>query len=270
MNNIIRIFNQNRKIFYKIISIIFAFIVFIHILNWYYEDKQKKEYESFINNLNQESDSELKTPKDLINIFIENCKSNEYENAYSLLSDNTREKMEYKTLELFKSNFCDSFIEDDDEYKIEYINNIYIINVYNSNALETGKVKEVFKYLSVYNQKITIEDCIYTKEMNENYNVSDNVSASVKKVFKEKNKVKYKMYITNNSNQVLNLNEYILKKYLELENDEITGSFDEDNIQINAKETKTVNLVFDIDYERYSQINKIVIITEEGQVYIQP
>ena len=118
MEKIIRFYNQNRKTIHKWIAIIAVGYLFLRLINSFIEEQSKREMlaymENSINNnsivnevvLNNTTSSTNNTqsPKygNVLDNFLQYCKDEEtYENAYELLTDETKQKDIYNTKEKF-------------------------------------------------------------------------------------------------------------------------------------------------------------------------
>lgn len=172
MEKLIRFYNQNKKTIFKYIGIILISYMILKIINTYYENRTFEEYNTNNTEVNVNTsenivvDEEIKETKisKTVNTFIEYCKTSKSEEAYNMLTDETKKKNKYSTLEKFQMNFVDIFFETEKNYsvsKIEGYSNIYSIEIYNGDILSTGNANSINrKYIKEISKKITLLDYI--------------------------------------------------------------------------------------------------------------
>ena len=170
MEKIIRFYNQNKKTIFKYLGIIIVGYALLQIINLYYKNKGNEEYDNVINNVVISEKSEENTNNNVsknktdIEKFVEYCENENIEEAYNMLSNETKEKNKYSSVEKFKDNFIMNFLKSGSDYtlnKIENYSNIYVIEVYNGDMLSTGNTNSIGKkYIKESNSKITLLDYI--------------------------------------------------------------------------------------------------------------
>ncbi len=161
MNRIIRWYNQNREMFFAIIAVISFAIIIIHTLNSLALKKQEEKRnnvsegnsgtnsttisrtdESVITG-KQISQSDDEDNTKVIRQFIEYCNDGEIQKAYSMLSNECKEKI-YPSLEYFTNNYYKKIFYMNRMYDLEnwYTSrNRYTYYIkYTEDALATGKV----------------------------------------------------------------------------------------------------------------------------------
>ena len=172
MEKLIRFYNQNKKTIFKYIGIILASYMILKIINTYYENRTFNEYDSnnteINTNANEDTVADEKIEKskisETVNTFIEYCKENKVEEAYNMLTDETKEKSKYSTLEKFQTNFIETFLKTGNNNsinKVEGYSNIYSIEIYNEDMLSTGNSNSINrKYIKEISKKIALLDFI--------------------------------------------------------------------------------------------------------------
>lgn len=172
MEKLIRFYNQNKKAIFKYIGIILVSYMILKIINTYYENRTFNEYDSnnteINTNANEDTVADEKIEKskisETVNTFIEYCKENKVEEAYNMLTDETKGKSKYSTLEKFQTNFIENFLKKGNNNsinKVEGYSNIYSIEIYNEDMLSTGNANSINrKYIKEVSKKITLLDFI--------------------------------------------------------------------------------------------------------------
>lgn len=172
MEKLIRFYNQNKKTIFKYIGIILVSYMILKIINTYYENRTFNEYDSnnteINTNANEDTVADEKIEKskisETVNTFIEYCKENKVEEAYNMLTDETKEKSKYSTLEKFQTNFIETFLKTGNNNsinKVEGYSNIYSIEIYNEDMLSTGNANSINrKYIKEISKKIALLDFI--------------------------------------------------------------------------------------------------------------
>lgn len=161
MNTLLRWYNKNRKVFWISIATIIGIIILIQILNNYYKNHKKNDKNDFsiYTNPNYSVISEEKIDnevadnnKNLIDSFIENCNSKNFDAAYEIISDDCKSK-------IFPS--IDTFIE--------YINKVFPSKrIYSyqawviSNGRYTYRVELSEDILATGNSNPKKTECYYT------------------------------------------------------------------------------------------------------------
>lgn len=155
MNKLIRLYNQNRFVFWVIIIIIALIFIVIQTLNSIVkQDSENKKSEMLQNALNQanmvqnqtiqnkvQADKSISTGEKVVNAksneelikeFVKCCNEGKLEIAYNMLTDECKETL-YPSLERFKKGYVD---------RIFYITRLYgLENWYSTSKYDTYYVK---------------------------------------------------------------------------------------------------------------------------------
>lgn len=301
MNKIIRYLNQNRiKVIITILIIVFI-IVIINVINSVldqsYENMQRNTTgiidqsipgESVISG---ENVSEEVTNKniDIIKNFVEFCNNNDYQNAYNLLTDSCKQEL-FQTIEVFKTNYCDTVFETDMTYSLElwyYSTNTYTYRIIYSpnNILETGNISSENNkedYITIVEEdtgdRLNINSFIEEQTINKSVE-QDNIKVTVNKRFRYKNYEKYSIEIENNTNKTIllcdanNSNDICLVDSNQVEYDSIINEVPTNNLIIEPNTKKILNISFYKQYNLYRTVEGIRfknIILDAEQYNINP
>lgn len=157
MYKLISWYNQNRKKFWVVIIAIIFIIVIIQLLNFL----SKIDLENETERINQEANSNVKTYDkqsesiisggsvnenyqsqygSLLDDFLSNCISGNYEVSYELLSQECKDEL-YPSLKSFEIDYCEEKFDNNKQYDFQsWISdkaNIYQIRIYD-NILQSG------------------------------------------------------------------------------------------------------------------------------------
>lgn len=171
MEKLVRFYNQNKKAIFKYLGIIIVGYSLLQIMNLYYKNKGDEEHNNIKNIVVSEKSIEntnvsnsITKNKTIIENFIDYCENNNVEEAYNMLSNETKEKNKYSSVEKFKDNFIINFLKTGSDYtlnKMDNYSNVYVIEVYNGDLLSTGNINSIGKkYLKEDNNKIDLLDFI--------------------------------------------------------------------------------------------------------------
>lgn len=154
-------------IFYTLI--VFCIIFIVQILNKVAIEKQKDNNTTTYNEnsaVSNNSYSYNKKDKETIQEFIEYCKKNEIENAYSLISNECKENL-YPTINDFINNYYNKRFNQNYDIQTKYkLKNTYEIYFY-ENALESGKIEDrdyIKDHYQIIEEKIYINTNIIQGE----------------------------------------------------------------------------------------------------------
>lgn len=281
MERFIRFYNQNRKAIYKWIAIIAIAYLFLRLINSFIEEKSKKDMSAYMENVtnnnnlvnevvlnNTTSSTNTKAEKygNVLDDFLEYCKKQEsYENAYELLSEQAKQKEDYSTKELFTQNFINKFFNNNSQYVINELNNIYVIEIYVNDILQTGNTDEIKRqYIIIDNDKINIQDYIKSYDINKKV-TKDNVIYNIKNVTYYYDNAQYKIYITNSGQETLNIKNI----YLQLAKTKIDGQPKNNIITIQAYESKILNLKFNVKYKQVNTIKNMTMEIENDKIELE-
>lgn len=284
--NLRRFYNQNRKSIWRIAIIIAFLLIMLQLLNTF--QKRKEEgIKDRINSSNiakesnnqiqvssskstvtgkQISSSSLKEKTQIITDFLENCNNRKVEEAYKMLTEECKEEL-YATVSDFRTYYCGNFFnEPRASFEIEnWFDDTYKVNII-PDMLSTGKVNDNDKK----------QDYITIQKVNDEYklNINSYIGRTKKSDKQEKNGIlikvnykdvymdyeKYNLTVKNNkeTNIILDTKENVRTMYIEDKNEiiypAITNEIEEQDLQVNAGEEKTLNIKY---YSRYSSTKNI-------------
>lgn len=285
-------YNQNRKKFWIIIIIIVFIFIIIRLLNFWAkmqleEEKKKANEENTVNASNTVSyekqsksivsggnvDKEYQDKfGEVINAFLSNCVSGNYEEAYQYLSKDTKEEI-YPSKKIFIDQYCSEKFEGNKEYNFQSWsskgNYIYLIKIH-ENMLSTGNARTNY-----------IQDYYTIVKENDEYKL--NISSFIgKQKYNNKDQEKYGVYINLESTSVYM--DYQLYKITIKNSTENTIMLDtrkrtdqtyivnnngvkieallhenkEEDLIINPEEEKTITIKFSNVYQYETNIDKMV------------
>lgn len=184
MNNIIRMWNQNRKVIIIIaLIVVFCFLVLQILNNIAKENIEKQNMGNKIENENVKLPTtsiitgetvDKKTTENNVQIieeFNDMCNNGKISEAYNLLSNNCKETL-FKTVEDFKNNYYDIIFKDTRTIKIENYKNSTTTNTYAvtfyTDLMETGDIGSNYKdYITIEKNtnKLNINSLIESKKI---------------------------------------------------------------------------------------------------------
>ena len=222
MNNIIRLWNQNRKGIIAGIVVIVLLIIFTRLLNQM--AKNKLEEQSNIKIAEEKEDlptksiiggetlgeEVTKSNVEIIESFIEKCNSGDVTGAYQMLTDECKKSV-FTTEENFKNGYYNIIFKNKKVANIENFTSgkkryTYRVTL-NEDILSTGNIKKSSNYqdyITVYenseNGKLNINSFIYSKEINKEKE-KDGIKITIlsQEIYKENEK--YKIKIENNTSK---------------------------------------------------------------------
>lgn len=151
MNKLIRLYNQNRAIFWTIVIIIAIILIVIQTLNYIVKQNNEDQKSDMLNNaINQannqntvisqgnvstltgETVKNSRTNEELIKEFVKCCNEGKADMAYNMLTPDCKEAL-YPSLERFKKDYVN---------RIFYITRLYgLENWYTTSSKDTYYVK---------------------------------------------------------------------------------------------------------------------------------
>lgn len=175
MGNLKSFFNQNGRSIFKWIAIICVAYLLLRVINYSIKQKYESEYgnsnlyindtiinenvsnstNSVSNNTNEKSNNN----SDVIDSFIEYCDEKNYQAAYELLDDDTKNQNRYNSLDNFINNFINEFYNLGTEHYKSKIDTdgTYAIEVYEGDILSSGNINENSKkYVKIQKNKVKI------------------------------------------------------------------------------------------------------------------
>ena len=225
MYKLIRFYNQNRaKIWIVIIAIIFIFVI-IQLFNYaakqQLEEDAKKATENTnnINKYEEKSESMVSGGRvddmfqeeygQLLDNFLSNCISGNYEQAYQLLSKSCKEEL-YPTVKSFQSDYCDGKFDTGKEYDFQsWISDvaiIYQIKIYD-NLLQSGNaninyIEDYYTIVEENNEdKINISGFVDKRNYNNLQESYEKIIVKVKTISDYMDYENIKLEVKNNSDK---------------------------------------------------------------------
>lgn len=286
MNKLIRLYNQNRHLFWIIILTIIAIIAIVQILNNFVV--QKKDEETMENEQNIVSTNttnkinsnyavvngkEVKTNKTkIIDKFLDYCNNQEIEEAYELLSKECKQIL-YPTLNDFKEKYynrifsskktylCQAWIVDDSlyTYKIDFTEDM----------LSTGNVPKssIIDYYTVVDEdgasKLNINKFIGIKPINVT-KTNDNITVNIIRKIIYMDYEIYDIKVTNKTKSTIMLDDLQSPKniYIEDKNEQkylwYIHEILEDEITIKNGFTEDIKLKFNKSYNPNNEAVKMI------------
>ena len=285
-NKLIRYYNQNRRMIWRIIGICVFIIIIIQLANYFAGLSLKRNSEKSTNNTNEIlqtesiiSDTEISEQtaeqnNQVIDEFVKYCNEGKIEDAYNLLTDDCKNAL-YKSIDEFREYYYNVIFATEKIYTKEnwYSNNSSVTYriTYTNNILADGGVKseESFgDYITVIkdnNQyKLNIGQFIDLEEINKSFE-DDNIKIEIisKQIFRTYEIYKIKFY--NKTQDTINLYDTGInsdsKWYITDENStesnaaisEVPGSY----LNVEAQRNQTLDVKFIKTYNPDKMTNKI-------------
>ena len=287
MNKFISWYNQNRKILWQIIISILVVLGVIQILNYYYKTRSESKDSSTSNNtiaftnnnistpviegdvLDKENAEEIVSP---IENFLEFCNGGNIEDAYSILSNDCKEK-KFPTIEQFKDEYIDIYFNTKKTYSIQaWVNNskynIYRVSI-KDDYLSTGEISEMEleEYYTIVNEngeyKLNINGYVGEEEINKSNKTNDlEIVVKSKEIYMDyeiynlqvrnytQNTIKLDSRETGNKTYGIDNNEVKYVSY-------IFEKVDSD-LSISAGQTREIDIKVKKNYSENNQINQLV------------
>ena len=283
--NIIRLYNQNRRIIWITVIAIIIVIAVIHALNNIVINNRKNsnsenevtviKKDDYKNNIDASitiSDEEVNEKKELIiDQFIRYCNAGEIQNAYNLLSDSCKTEI-YPTIELFKQNYINKVFNTKKLYsKEKYLGSTYKVKLYEdimtTGNLSNTNVQDYFT-LEKDGEQIKLNISNYIGEIEINKIAKNDIlkfNVKKKKVYKE-----YEIYVLEVQNLsdkeiLLDSTEKTKTVYLEAKNGTKDYALLYENtkgeLAIPAGVAKTINITFSKQYTSGNS-NKYIVFSD--------
>ena len=202
MNKLIRLYNQNRKLYILSIMVIIAVLAGIYLLNFILE-KQNVQTDNVTNEYSagdiktiqegshqissgESQDSSLYVAnKSSIEDFIERCNNKEYERAYYLVSDECKQ-IDFPTIEDFKEKYVDEIFNESKTCSVQsWSNNTYLVKI-TEDLLATGKTSDesyIEEYITIVgSDKLNINGYRDSKTLDVKTEKA-NVEINIKKIY---------------------------------------------------------------------------------------
>lgn len=236
-----------------------------------YSDNKNKTYISNTSAISGGTVNQEKVEKinSTISKFLQYCKSENYEEAYNMISSDCKQKR-YKTLEEFTNKYVKTKFNKSYVYEIEeWIGNTYRVSI-SEDKLATGEVgndKKLVEYITIVREdsqnKLNINDYVGQRTLNKE-TTQNNVKITV---VSRETYMDYEIYnfkIENQSNKTIKLDAFEKTDsiYLEDSNGYKYNAYSheilEDELIILPKRTFQMSIKFSNAYSSNTNIKKIV------------
>lgn len=292
INNIKRFINKNQKLIIFSVFVILFFLFIIYTLNSYYENKAKKEKEeidedkiveqTYTNGKNYTADKlddedvkdlSSNTLENTMKLFVNYCNKGDAEKAYSMLTDECKNALNYRDADVFKIHYIDERFNEPQEYSLvkwsQDGNNITCLITFNGDLLAAGGKtptnQEYYTFVKNDNTyKINVNNYIYGEDRNVKY-AFENIDVKVKHIDVFDKYEEITMEITNNSSKSVAFvkNQFGDSIYLKNSKDttypSMNSIFDEGDVVISANNTMTYTVRFNKLYSSSNKAKKIVL-----------
>lgn len=277
MYKLIRIFNQNRKLFIMVLIIILAIYIGLILINHFVKLQNEEKMKQALMNQKAQIGTEgrefeiaggvkreqetYKEEKLVIDKFIQYCNNKKFEEAYNLLTKDCKEVL-FPNLDKFVKDYGETIFSTVKNYNIQaWKGNIYRVKIM-EDLLANGKTAEnnfIEQYYSVYGEKLNISNYIATNKYNK-MKEKANVNVAVEKIDYYIDDAIAKVKVTNNRDTsiMLNTRDYADNIYLLDDNNikyisVLNEVFDEEFI-IAPKQTKEISIKLSIPYTKIDNV----------------
>lgn len=281
--NIIRKYNQNRKLVWEIILIIIFVIVILQILNYLSSKKGEESANNVTNSVGivegttkatsntsgvtgeNLSKTQLNKAEEIFEEFFGYCNKKDLQNAYDMLTDECKEQI-YPKIEDFESNYYNNIFNNETKtYTYEnWYGNTYMVKI-GANSLATGKVDNNKKqdYMTIVDGKLNISAYIGRTEINK----TTKSNGMECEVISKDTYMEYEIYnikMTNNSENKICLDTAEKSKnvYIQDESEVEYGVYNHELTQkqlvIQKGYTSNLSLKFYSNYVSTKKIKKLV------------
>lgn len=278
-------YNKNRKLIWKVIGGVVLLIVVLQVLNAYSISKmQLTEIEEDINTQNESEDGVISneenaptkaetetqyeimsTEERLIYQFLENCKMNDIDEAYSLLTNECKDRM-YLNRDIFKNSYVDKlYLNEKSSFVIsKFSESIYAVEII-GDIMSTGNTsKRINEYITVEeNQKLNINSYV-GRTMVSNENNVNGLSIINTYIDTYMEYQTYSFSISNNSGEIVYLSDLSSNSSLYVQDSEdniyeaLMYQLDINDMIIYAGETKNIEITYNTGYDANKKMEKIV------------
>lgn len=305
MYKLIRFWNRNKNNIIKVLAIIIFIFLIIQLINGVVKSKNKEKLDNLEKNAKNNtittnnntvskglvseksavtgkelSKTELQNATNLIYDFVDYCNKQDLESAYNLLTDECKQQL-YPSLEIFKQAYYnDVFNGQQRNCTIEnWIGNTYKVDIKEdilALGKDTGYSKQDYMTIKKVNDenKLNINNYIGYTEINKT-TTKDNVSMKIVGKDTYKDEESYRIQVTNNTSDIMQLDTTTSTKTLFLEdsnqvkyywyNHELTDA----TLTVAVGQTKEITIKFYSSYVSNKEIRYIVfsnIILKNGQI----
>ena len=289
MYNLLRFYNQNRGKFWFIVIVIIFIFVIIQLFNFFAERQLEDETENTMSNNSTVTTNRYEEKSKsmvsggsvdsayqeeftkLLDDFLSNCISGNYQQAYQLLSKECKEEL-YPTEKSFRINYCDGKFDTGKEYDFQsWISDkaiIYQIRIYN-NILQSGNANTNYieDYYTIIKEKddykINISGFVDKENYSNTQGSYENINVKVTSISDYMNYEIVEMKIENKSEKTIMLDSkentdtvYIIdsngnKNYALLNENE------DDDLIISSNSSKEISVKFAKPYQSELSTRKI-------------
>lgn len=305
MYKLIRFWNRNKNNIIKVLAIIIFIFLIIQLINGVVKSKNKEKLDNLEKNAKNNtittnnntvskglvseksavtgkelSKTELQNATNLIYDFVDYCNKQDLESAYNLLTDECKQQL-YPSLEIFnQAYYNDVFNGQQRNCTIEnWIGNTYKVDIKEdilALGKDTGYSKQDYMTIKKVNDenKLNINNYIGYTEINKT-TTKDNVSMKIVGKDTYKDEESYRIQVTNNTSDIMQLDTTTSTKTLFLEdsnqvkyywyNHELTDA----TLTVAVGQTKEITINFYSSYVSNKEIRYIVfsnIILKNGQI----
>lgn len=267
-----------------VIVLIVINLLLVYLSNKSNEDKnehiniyeEKNEIQKKYNSIVSEEESALSGDKidehkdihmETINQFMEYCKKNKIEEAYSLLSNESKEVF-YPNMETFKESYYDSVFDTNDKiisvqnwndntYKVEISNNALSTGIYDQNNIKQDYITVVGNDNN--EPRLNINGYIGRTLINK-VSIGNNLDIEVMQTDKYMNYQTYAFKVTNKTNNSILLDDRTSNESMYIEDSNqikytsYTHEISEAELVVPSKTTKTITIKY---YNRYGTTKEI-------------
>ena len=302
MYRLIRWYNQNREKIWIAILVMFVVIVFIQVINHFYENKESEISETVVSpstkdTINNNISGKLEGTGSLVNgynhvnknlekhtltidTFIKHCNSGQVEEAYEFLTDECKEEL-FPNLDSFKNKYYNNIFNTYKTYSIQnWIGNTYKVKL-TEDALSTGKISSSHGYLQEHitiveknsEYKLNINNYIGREEIDKTSTVKGiTINIQSKETYMDFSEYTIKIQNTTENTILLDEGKRADNIYLLDENNvkeyASTGEIIYSNLKLLPRETKKYTFKFSNSYSnkrvmRSFVLNKVIMNYDE-------
>ena len=205
--------------------------------------------------------------------FVSYCNSGDYVQAYNMLTDDCKEALKYNDAKTFKEYYIDLRFPEKQEYSlskwaVEGDNAVYLVT-FNGDLLATGGEKyssneEYYTFVKKDNEyKINVNNYIFCENKNTRY-VFDDIDVKIGKINRYSKYEEMTIEIKNNSQKTIAVTTNDAGNRVYLTNTKgaiyssINSVLDEQDLILNAGETKEITVKFNKLYSVANKADKLI------------
>lgn len=281
--NIKRMIDQNYKSIFKVALIVVFIIFIIRLLNYYSEEKAKKDkillYEKIAEqeredrgefteeDFNVESDSVTKAMRS----FVKYCNEKKIDQAYLMLTDDCKEVL-YPTIEDFQEKYVNIVYNSKRDYEIKEWSTsrseVYLVTLY-EDMLATGGLGDIrYEYYTFIkdkngNYKLNVNNFISRENKNKSI-TQDGIKVTISQVDVYAKYQEVEITINNETDKRVKLTGNIFENIF-LQNSEdakynsLNSEFDLEEIVLEPNETRDFKVTFNKYYDLSNPVKHLVL-----------